>query len=79
MCKDLYKAFRCRCVYKARENCPIVQLDMVPNVFCFVAYVLLFVVHICEKERTGWCEPAERRAVHASLHHYISAELSIFH
>lgn len=37
-----------------------------------------YCVHLW-KERAGWFEPAGRRAVRASLRHYISAELSIFH
>ncbi len=64
-----------RCVHKAREKSLIVQLDIVPCVFYFVVVCYSFVGRICgKKEQAGvnWLK-------NASLRHYISAELSIFH
>lgn len=60
MLENLYKAFRC--VHKAKEKFPTAQLDMAPYIFSFIAYVLFFVMHICVKERAGWCETDERQA-----------------
>lgn len=46
-----------RCVHKAREKSPIVQLVMVPCVFCFVVVCYSFVGRICGKKEQAGVNP----------------------